>query len=182
LGSNKGKIVYNYFRDYDSAVGRYIESDPIGLAGGSHSTYTYVGGNPISRIDPYGLWSVTFTMIDGVGGAITFGRDNDTGQWFWGGRLGFGVEDGLSLDPLGKRPGKETTPSCNGTTYGTYLELGATVGIWTENIVQGAAGIDPSTGATYHEGPVPADTATANPSPKYGFDFGGSIGVEEIGH
>src|SRR5262245_28009111 len=27
-------LYYNYFRDYDPAIGRYIESDPIGLEGG----------------------------------------------------------------------------------------------------------------------------------------------------
>jgi len=45
---------YNYFRDYDSSLGRYIESDPVGLKAGL-TTYAYVGGNPLTYFDPYGL-------------------------------------------------------------------------------------------------------------------------------
>jgi len=44
----------NGFRDYSPALGRYVESDPIGLAGGVN-TYAYAGNNPVSFADPFGL-------------------------------------------------------------------------------------------------------------------------------
>ncbi len=45
---------YNYFRDYDPGIGRYVESDPIGLRGGLNS-FVYANSNPLTNVDPNGL-------------------------------------------------------------------------------------------------------------------------------
>lgn len=49
---------YNFYRYYDSEVGRYITNDPIDIDGGLN-TYLYALNNSIRFIDSYGLFDPT---------------------------------------------------------------------------------------------------------------------------
>jgi len=66
-------------RDYDSAIGRYIQADPLGIVTTKipapttrlNHLYAYVDGNPISRIDPTGHgWEMVIIPVVAVGGGL----------------------------------------------------------------------------------------------------------------
>ncbi len=61
-------LFYNHHRDYDPSVGRYTQSDPIGLAGGIN-TYAYVFNQPTRYTDPDGRFAPAVV----AGGALAGG-------------------------------------------------------------------------------------------------------------
>ena len=69
---------YNWHRYYDPETGRYITSDPLGLAAGLN-TYSYAAQNPLSYIDPDGqlaiavLWPILGHILTWGGGSFIGG-------------------------------------------------------------------------------------------------------------
>lgn len=59
-----GGKLYNWNRTADPALGRYLQSDPIGLIGGLN-TYLHLGADPLRKIDLMGFAGDT---LEGSGG------------------------------------------------------------------------------------------------------------------
>ncbi|MCI5180814.1 MAG: RHS repeat-associated core domain-containing protein, partial [Candidatus Electrothrix sp. AW3_4] len=78
-------LAYYGYRFYAPGVGRWINRDPIGEAGGMN-LYGFVFNNPVSLVDPtgeYGLWgAVGGAVIGGIGqfGLNTWAANGDYGR------------------------------------------------------------------------------------------------------
>jgi len=89
-------LYYMRARYYDASVGRFISEDPSGFGDGPN-LYAYVGGNPITAIDPTGLGTFALGGAAGVNGflhgtvsvqgSISWNPDalGDLSQWRLGG-------------------------------------------------------------------------------------------------
>jgi RHS repeat-associated protein len=77
-------LFYNYFRSYDSKMGRYGQPDPIGLQGG-WNRFGYVSGNALGFTDPLGLdqwWNPAWGLNDLNRSSPLFDpRYNDSEGW-----------------------------------------------------------------------------------------------------
>ncbi|WP_231748208.1 RHS repeat-associated core domain-containing protein, partial [Burkholderia sp. ABCPW 14] len=109
-------LYYYRARYYSPLMMGFISEDPITFGGGQLSFYAYVGGNPLSYVDPFGLdtqfgFSFSgslFALVGGASGSFTIGITTDgtlCGTHLFtseqaNGMAGLGLYAGVGMSPL----------------------------------------------------------------------------------
>lgn len=115
-------LLYMRARYYDTEVGRFINKDPIGLAGGLNM-YAYVGNNPLRLIDPVGLawkdWVSPGLSCTALGFSLIG----------WYPASVFVSTIGIGLDLIKQQPSEENGPKggCGGGRHGNDNLIGKAI-------------------------------------------------------
>jgi RHS repeat-associated protein len=124
---------YYRARYYDAGVGRFVNEDPIGFAGGINY-YRYVRNSPVRFLDPLGRWTIqigvsfNYTLPFGVTGSVGAGFAID-GH----GHIGTYTMHGLGLGEGVGASGGVSVGVSNGKTVcaltGPFLNVSGTGGV-----------------------------------------------------
>lgn len=104
----------NHFamRDYEPDSGRWTARDPVLFDAGPGNLYAYAGNSPISHRDPTGLFCVSVSVYDGIGGGFTSCSTKEGASACGEGGVGVGstvAVDGGGLDSYGAQIVGEVT-------------------------------------------------------------------------
>lgn len=123
-------LFFNGFRDYAPSLGRYIESDPVGLAAGVN-TYSYVQSAPTNQADPLGLMGVASGAYRSSSSPRAI--KPNTLAWYYGAEahfiVGAGVTSVTCTDECGRHQTFRYSKACFGLAAGASFGGGAVTGM-----------------------------------------------------
>jgi hypothetical protein len=141
-----------------------------------------VENEPLTRIDPLGLWSWEVSVHWGIGVSLAFGRDPRTERPFFTFKIGKGIKGGFQWDPTGGRPGEGFGDPCKrGVSIGVYADAGIQRG-GVGAKYEGSAGFilqaDQISGYYRYPGLNDYPKLTVSGGGTWGYQHGASVGLE----
>ena len=110
------KLIRFEYRDYDPDTGRWTAKDPNLFGGGDTNLCGYANNNPVNWVDPYGLFTFTYSA----------GAHLPTGPWPVAAGGTASSELVRPFDASGKLEGRGVTPEA---TAGVWADIGFSAGV-----------------------------------------------------